>query len=279
MNKIKSIKAKKILDSKGDPTLEVELETELVKVLASVPSGLSQGKYEAVELRDEDGKGVSKAIKKVKEVIEPVLKNKELANQEIIDEILIKLDATKNKSHLGANTILAVSMAACRANALAQKIPLYQHLKNIYQELLPVNLRESNFSLSLPQPSFNMLEGGKHSKSDLAFQEFMIIPTGKSFKQNLEIGIKIYQSLKNVLEKKFGEKNIILSKEAAFFCPVSQKRGEERILESLALILEAAEKTNLRNIIKFAIDVAASEFYYPSCLPRPSSSSCHFCPS
>jgi len=269
MIKIKSLKAKEILDSNHNPALEVELETDLGKVKASVPSGTSKGKYEALELRDEDKKGISKAIEKIEKVIEPALKNKEIKNQNILDEILLNLDGTKNKSHLGANSILAVSIAGCRANALALKTPLYQYLNQIYS-----SLKKKFFLFALPKPSFNLIEGGSHFlfekpeqlKNILAFQEFMIIPNKTTFKENLEIGIKIYQNLKKILEEKFKKEYICLTRESAFSISLKSQLFRKwtqlkKISEIFNLILESAKKNGLEKEIKFALDIAASEFY------------------
>ena len=131
MSKIKDIIAREIEDSRGNPTIEVELETERGSFVASVPSGASTGKNEALELRDADGKGVNNAIENINEIIAPKLKGKNPENQQEIDKIMIELDGTENKSKLGANAILAVSMAVCRAGAGAQKIPLYQHIREV----------------------------------------------------------------------------------------------------------------------------------------------------
>ncbi len=246
------ISAKEILDSKGMPTVEAKLETDFGEFISSVPSGVSTGKYEAAELRDADGKGVKKAIENIEKNIAPVLEKEDLTNQKRIDEILIRLDGTKNKSRLGANAILAVSIAVCRAGAAIQKLSLHQHISN---------LAENSSLPNLPKPSFNMIEGGKHvhsigsGQARLAFQEFMIIPQMDVFKENLEIGIKIYQKLKEILEEKFGKENIKLSKEGAFSAPI------EEISEAFDLILKSAEETDSQNDIKFAIDAAASEFY------------------
>ena len=242
-SKIKKIQAREILDSNNKPTVEVKLETEWGKFLASVPSGVSTGKYEAKELRDEDG-GVDKAIGNIEKVIAPVLEKEGLTNQKRVDEILIKLDGTKNKSRLGANAILAVSMATCRAIAAAKELPLYRYISQ---------LAESD--LKLPKPSFNMIEGGKHAKNNLAFQEFMIVPQKDLFKDNLKIGKEIYKSLKTILEEKFGRKNIGLSREGAFTAPI------QKITDAFDLILEAAEKAGYKNDIRFAIDAAALSFF------------------
>jgi len=243
-SQIKNIKAREILDSKGMPTVEVELTTDSGVFKSSVPSGVSTGKYEAVELRDKDGRGVSWAIANVEKIIAPALEKEELSDQKKIDDILIKLDGTKNKSHLGANAILPVSIAACRAIASAKNLPLYQYIAELAENCsLPI----------LPKPSFNMIEGGKHAESGLAFQEFMVIPQKERFLENLEIGIKIYQKLKEVLEEKYGK--VGLSKEGAFSPPIKE------ITQAFDLILEAAEKSGLKDNIKFAIDVAASSFF------------------
>lgn len=264
MAKIRSFRTIPILDSKGDPTIKIILEiekknkkgkTEKLKVSASVPSGVSTGKYEALELRDKDGRGISKAIEKIKKIIEPVLKNKKLVDQKLIDEILLNLDGTPNKSNLGANSILAVSIAFCRANSLIQKIPLYFYLNKIYQSL---DFDSEKQDFSLPKPSFNMIEGGKHSENGLAFQEFMIIPQLNFFKDNFKAGIKIYQKLKEILEKRFGKKNIKLSKESAFSI---SKKFINKISIVFDLILEAITKLNYQDEIKLALDIAASEFY------------------
>jgi len=243
-SQINNIKAREILDSKGMPTVEVELTTDSGVFKSSVPSGVSTGKYEAVELRDKDGRGVSWAIANVEKIIAPALEKEELSDQKKIDDILIKLDGTKNKSHLGANAILPVSIAACRAIASAKNLPLYQYIAELAENCsLPI----------LPKPSFNMIEGGKHAESGLAFQEFMVIPQKERFLENLEIGIKIYQKLKEVLEEKYGK--VGLSKEGAFSPPIKE------ITQAFDLILEAAEKSGLKDNIKFAIDVAASSFF------------------
>lgn len=249
---IKSIKAREILDSGGNPTVGIDLETDLGIFRASVPSGVSTGKYEAMELRDENGKGVSKAVANIEKIIAPVLEKEDLTDQKRIDEILINLDGTKNKSRLGANAILPISMAVCRAIAVAQNLTLYQYISQL-AEVRPPQV--------MPKPSFNIIEGGKHAPSTdsgqagLAFQEFMVVPQKESFRENLEIGIKIYQKLKEILEEKYGKGKVGLSKEGAFAVPFKE------ITEGFDLILEAAEMSGHRNDIKFAIDAAASSFF------------------
>lgn len=251
--KISKIKVKEILDSKAMPTVEVELKTDFGKFIASVPSGVSTGKYEAVELRgrDEDGKGVSIAIENIEKIIAPALAREDLTDQKRVDDILIRLDGTENKSRLGANAILAVSIAVCRAIAKEKNFPLYKYISEI-----------AAVGYGLPKPSFNMIEGGKHAHSTgsgqaaLAFQEFMVVPQKSTFKENFKIGIEIYKSLKKLLENKFGKKNINLSKEGAFTVPLKETA------QAIEFILEAAKNTGVyEDGIKIAIDAAASEFF------------------
>jgi enolase len=247
--KIKSIKAREILDSRGNPTIEVELETDFGKFWASVPSGASKGKYEAVELRDGgkryNGKGVLKAIKNINKIIAPRLKGREVKKQREIDELLIKLDGTKNKSKLGVNAILAVSMAVCRAGANAKNLPLWKYINQLAE----------NGSPNMPRPCFNVIEGGVHAGNELDFQEFLIIPGAKPFQNSLQIASEIYQELKNLIKEKYIDLAINLGDEGGFAPPV---RVPE---EALNLILEAAKNLNYQNKIKIVLDIAASQFY------------------
>ncbi len=180
MSKIKSIKAKEISDSRGNPTVEVELETEKGVFVASCPSGASTGKNEALELRDADGKGVLKAIENINEVIAPKLKGKDPINQKEIDDLMISLDGTENKSRLGANAILAVSIAVCRAGAGSKKIPLYRHI---------AELTENRSPLKLPLPMFNILEGGAHVHPVKSADEVGgVSPEAKQFNRVKDMG-------------------------------------------------------------------------------------------
>ena len=217
------------MDSNGKPTVEVELKTDAGKFKASVPSGVSTGKYEAVELP------AAKAIENIEKIIAPQLTRNEIVNQGEVDKLLINLDGTKNKSRLGANAILAVSIASCRALAASQKLPLWHYINKACGR--PT-------SASLPKPSFNMIEGGKHADSGLAFQEFMIVPQKERFRENLEIGLKVYKKLKEIL----GE-GVKLSKEGAF----SPKL--ENAFKAIDLILEVGQGED----IKIAIDAAGAK--------------------
>jgi enolase len=252
MSKIKEIKAREILDSRGNPTIEVELETDFGKFLASVPSGASKGKYEAAELRDGGkryfGKGVLKAVKNVNEIIGPKLIGKDSTNQKEIDEILINLDGTEDKSKLGANAVCGVSMAVCRAGAKAKNLPLYQYIEEVYRGQTPVKLAEV-----CPQPAFNIINGGAHAGNDLDVQEFMIVPQEKKFSENLRVASEIYHQLKEILEKKFGKLATNLGDEGGFAPPIRFPQ------EAIELILEAAKKLNYE--VKIILDVAASQFF------------------
>ena len=201
-SKIKSIHAREVLDSRGNPTVEAELSTVSGTFRAIVPSGASTGVHEALELRDKDkrfnGKGVQKAVKHVKTTIAKKLKGKEAIKQEQIDSLMIELDSTKNKSKLGANAILAVSMAACKAGAASRKKPLYEHIGKLFGTIRYV----------LPVPFFNVINGGKHAGNKLDMQEFMIAPVGfKSFKESLRAGAETYHTLKGIIKKNYIFKN------------------------------------------------------------------------
>ncbi|OGZ71314.1 MAG: phosphopyruvate hydratase [Candidatus Staskawiczbacteria bacterium RIFCSPLOWO2_01_FULL_33_9] len=242
MSKIKNITAKEIKDSRGNPTIEVELETDKKSFVASVPSGASTGKNEALELRDKDGKGVFDAISNINKIIVPKLKNYNIEEQEKIDKFLIELDSTENKSKLGANAILAVSMAVCRAGAFAKKIPLYKYISI---------LADNNDLLKIPLPSFNILEGGAHAQNDLDIQEFMVVPQKKTFAENLMAGSKVFQNLKELLVKNYGEKATVIGDEGGFAPPISNTQ------QALYLLKSAIGDMG----VKIAIDVAASQFY------------------
>ncbi len=254
-SKIKSIKAREILDSRGEPTVEAELETNLGIFRASVPSGASKGKYEAKELRDGGkrycGKGVSKAIKNVNEIIAPKLKGKDPTKQKEIDQLMIELDGTKDKSNLGANAILAVSIATCRAGAVAKCIPLGKY---IFELRDPASLR-GRVSWSLPIPCFNIIEGGIHAGNKLALQEFMIVPEQKSFSENLQAGKEIYHILKDILRKFLGREATNVGDEGGFAPPIKQTK------QALDLIIKAVKKANYQNKIKIGLDCAATQFY------------------
>ncbi len=245
MNKIKNIEAHEIKDSRGRPTIEVVLETEKSEFVASVPSGASTGENEALELRDADGKGVATAIKNINEIIAPKLKGKDVLNQQEIDRTMIDLDGTENKSKLGANAILGVSLAVCRAGAVAKKVPLYKHL---------ADLAENENPLFIPLPMFNILNGGRHVHKEphLDIQEFMIVPHKKTIAENLVVCNKIFNKLKAEIEKDFGKEHLDLGDEGGFAPPINS-------VERALFLLRGA--SDGEGDVKFALDSAASEFY------------------
>ena len=200
MKKIKKIIAREILDSRGHPTVETKIVLDDgLSAKASVPSGASTGIHEAWELRDNDskryeGKGVLMAVKNVNEKIFKALKGKDVTKQEQIDDIMIKLDGTENKKKLGANAILSVSLACARAASIAKKQELYEYISKTYK------IKQKEYSL--PTPSFNIFNGGKHADTNLDFQEFMILPMRKiSFKEKVRMGAEIFHELGYVLKK------------------------------------------------------------------------------
>lgn len=253
--KIKKIKAREVLNSRGNPTVEVDLKTAKGLFRASVPSGASTGRYEAVELRDQEeryqGKGVKRAVANVNQVIGPELEGREI-NQSELDQKMIKLDGTDNKSKLGANAILPVSMAVCRAGAAAKGIPLYKHIAR----LLNPKSTESNIqnpTSNLPVPCFNIINGGKHAGNNLSIQEFMIVPQGEEeFKQKLRFGSEVYHSLKKILTNSFGAQATNVGDEGGFAPPLI------RTDQALDLIVKAIQGNF---DFKIALDCAASQFY------------------
>ena len=244
---IKNIKAREILDSRGMPTVEVEITTSsYIKGRAKVPSGASTGMYEALELRDNDktrflGKGVLKAVNNVNDIIEKELVGKNIIQQREVDELLIKLDGTKNKDNLGANAILGVSLALSRAASQYYHMPLYKYLN-------------SNEEVILPIPLMNIMNGGAHANNGLDFQEYMIVPFAfDKFSDALRAGVEIFYSLKSILNK-LG-KPTSLGDEGGFAPALSNNE------EPLRLIMEAIEKAGYKDKVAIALDIAASEFY------------------
>ena len=250
MSNIKNVKARQIIDSRGNPTVEVEVTTESdLCARAAVPSGASTGENEAVELRDGDkskylGKGVGKAIRNVNEIIAPELKGVSVLNQAMIDQIMIDIDGTNNKSKLGANAILGVSLATAKAGALTTKQPLYRYIGGVNAKRLPV-------------PMMNIINGGAHSDAPIAFQEFMIRPVGATvFSEALRMGSEVFHHLKSILKTK-GLSTAV--GDEGGFAPAF-KGGTEEALEA---ILSAIEKAGyqIKEDLTIALDCAASEFY------------------
>ncbi|KAJ4811063.1 hypothetical protein LUZ62_023629 [Rhynchospora pubera] len=247
---LKSIKARQIIDSRGNPTIEVDLVTDSL-YRSAVPSGASTGIYEALELRDGDksvygGKGVLNAVRNINEILAPMLVGVDVRNQEEIDSIMIEMDGTPNKSKLGANAILGVSLSLCRAGAGAKKVPLYRHI----QELAGTK------EIVMPVPAFNVINGGSHAGNNLAMQEFMILPVGaSSFAEAMRMGSEVYHALKGIIKAKYGQDACNVGDEGGFAPNVQDNR------EGLVLLMDAIEKAGYTGKIKIGMDVAASEFY------------------
>lgn len=257
MATISLVKARAIFDSRGNPTLEADVYLSDGSFhRAAVPSGASTGVYEALELRDGGkdflGKGVSKAVGNVEKIIGPALVGKDPTDQEGIDNFMVQvLDGTQNqwgwcKQKLGANAILAVSLAVCKAGAAVKKIPLYQHIANL----------AGNKTLILPVPAFNVINGGSHAGNKLAMQEFMILPVGaSSFKESMKMGTEVYHHLKAVIKKKYGQDATNVGDEGGFAPNIQENR------EGLELLNIAIEKAGYTGKVVIGMDVAASEFY------------------
>jgi len=249
---ITKIHARQIFDSRGNPTVEVDLFTELGMFRSAVPSGASTGIYEALELRDVDNKsyhkkGVQIAVSNVNDIIAPALvgKDLDLTNQAAIDKIMLDLDGTDNKAKLGANAILGVSLAVCKAAAAKKGVPLYRHIADL----------AGKKELILPVPAFNVINGGSHAGNKLAMQEFMLLPTGAaSFTEAMKMGSETYHHLKNVIKAKYGQDACNVGDEGGFAPNIQNNE------EGLELLKVAIEKAGYTGKIEIGMDVAASEF-------------------
>uniref|UniRef100_A0A3P9KBP7 phosphopyruvate hydratase n=1 Tax=Oryzias latipes TaxID=8090 RepID=A0A3P9KBP7_ORYLA len=232
-----SIVAREILDSRGNPTVEVDLRTEKGLFRAAVPSGASTGIYEALELRDGDksryrGKGVLKAVGHVNDTLAPALIESGISvvEQEQLDNMMIEMDGTEHKSKFGANAILGVSLAICKAGAAEKDIPLYRHIADL----------AGNTELVLPVPAFNVINGGSHAGNKLAMQEFMVLPVGaESFKEALRIGSELYHTLKGVIQDKYGQDATNVGDEGGFAPNILENS------EALDLLQTAIEKRHI----------------------------------
>ncbi|MBR9922190.1 MAG: phosphopyruvate hydratase [Bacteroidetes bacterium] len=249
MSSILDIRSREILDSRGNPTVEVEVITETGAFgRAAVPSGASTGKYEAVELRDGDkdrylGKGVLNACRNIEEVIREELIGVDVFDQIYVDSSMIKLDGTPNKSKLGANAILGVSLAVAKAAAQEAGQPLYRYLGGVNAHVMPV-------------PMMNILNGGSHADNSIDFQEFMIMPVGADFfSESLQMGVEVFHTLKSVLKSKGYSTNV--GDEGGFAPNIKSNQ------EAIEIVLQAIEKAGYKpgDDIMIAMDAAASEFY------------------
>jgi len=246
--KIQNIKAREILDSKGNPTIEVDLVTKDGLFRSAVPSGSSTGKYEAHELRDGkkryNGLGVQKAIQNINKILAPKLKGMLVTEQEKIDNLMIKIDGTKNKSKLGANAILGVSLSVCRAGAAAKKMPLWRWISKL-----------SRTKPKMPVSLVLFIEGGLHGGGNLDVQEFMAFPESKSFKERLRMSTEIYYALRDILIEKYDVSATNVGIEGAFTPLIKKTR------QGLDLLMEAVKKSGHEGKIKIVLDVAASSFF------------------
>ncbi len=251
-SEIKDIRAREILDSRGNPTIEADVILEDGTIgRAAAPSGASTGSREALELRDQDsgrylGKGVKKAVANVNSQIRTALMNTDVSEQQRIDDLMIELDGTENKDNLGANAMLAVSLAAAKAAAQSQSLPLHQYIANL----------RGQTSLTMPVPMMNILNGGEHADNTVDIQEFMIEPVGfSSFSEALRAGTEIFHSLKSVLKSQ--GLNTAVGDEGGF---APNLRSNE---EAITVIMQAIDQAGYKagQDIYLALDCAASEFY------------------
>lgn len=251
---ISGVSAREILDSRGTPTVEATVVLDNgVQAIASVPSGASTGSYEAMELRDSrsdryEGRGVLHAVKNIEETIGPALKGQNIFEPDQIDGIMLKLDGTDNKSKLGANAILAVSLAVARAGAEARKIPLFQYLREVY-------FQDLGNSFVLPIPLMNIMNGGAHANWVTDIQEYMILPQGETMAERIRRGSEVYETLKEVIAK--AGLSEAVGDEGGFAPEVEHNE------QPFQLIIKAIEKAKYKvgKDITLGIDAAASEWY------------------
>ncbi len=245
--KVLQVRGREVLDSRGNPTVECVITTKNGKFSAIVPSGASTGVHEALELRDKQkrylGLGVLNAVKNIS-LIEKKIIGKDF-DQNALDNFLLGLDGTRNKSNLGANAILAVSLAFCKASAANENISLYEHIAHLSE----------NKKLLLPVPFMNILNGGKHADNGIPFQEFMIVPKAKSFSLALQYCSETYHILKTDIHKKYGKSATAVGDEGGFAPPL------KTVEEALDIITDAIDDAGYSGKVRIALDSAASEFY------------------
>jgi enolase len=249
MSAITGVHGREIIDSRGNPTVEVDVTTAKGTFTASVPSGASTGIYEAVELRDGGsrymGKGVLGAVKNVNTILADKIMGMDCTDQRAIDDAMLAADGTPNKGNLGANAILGVSLAASKAGAASKGVPLYQHYADLAGNPNPD---------TLPVPCFNVINGGEHAGNKLAFQEFFVIPTGaENFEESMVIGCEVFHNLKKVIKGKFGGDATLIGDEGGFAPPCDAESG-------LEMIMEATANAGYLDKVSVGLDVAASEF-------------------
>ncbi|MCJ7770434.1 phosphopyruvate hydratase [Candidatus Bathyarchaeota archaeon] len=250
---IKSVKAREVLDSRGNPTVEVDLVTENGLYRSMVPSGASAGQHEALELRDGDSKryqgmGTLKAVHNVNSIIAPKVIGMDCTSQKEVDHVMLEIDGTKNKGKLGANAILAVSMAVTKAGAGAKGIPLYQHIGELFGAKAD----------TMPVPMCNVINGGKHAGQDNSIQEHMLMPIkAKNFRDSIRMVSETYHQLSSLLKKKYGIGATLIGDEGGF-----APSQIEDVRERMDLMLKATANAGYEGEIEIALDPASSEFFY-----------------
>lgn len=259
MYEITKVLAREVLDSRGNPTVEVDVHTSAGRFgREMVPSGASTGVHEALELRDGGkrflGLGVQRAVRNVNKTIAPRLIGLDVRNQRDIDDLMRHLDGTGNKSVLGANAIMGVSLAAAKAAAVTMNVPTHQYL----------GLLCKNKRFVLPAPFMNVINGGRHAGTNIDFQEFMIVPFGRTFAESLRMAVETYHELRSIIVKQYGKEAANVGDEGGFtpHCHGGGGNMCELVEEPLDLLTEAVERLGYEKEIKFAIDVAASELFH-----------------
>ena len=253
MSEILKVRAREVLDSRGNPTVEVDVVTDEGVFRAMTPSGASAGQHEALELRDGDasrymGKGVLKAVKNVNETISPKLLGLDPVAQGTIDNIMLKLDGTDNKDTLGANAILPVSMAVCKAGAASKGLAIFEYIGEMFGVIPHM----------LPVPMCNVINGGKHAGQENSIQEHMLMPTGaKSFSEGIRMISETYHHLAKLLKEKYGVSSVLIGDEGGF-APSKITDVEVR----LDMMLKAVSNAGYEDMMKIAMDPASSEFFY-----------------
>jgi enolase len=243
---IEKISVEEIFDSRNKPTLLVTVFCSAVSGSFAVPSGASTGMYEAHELRDADGRGVQKAIKNIETIIAPALSGHDVTDQRAVDDLLIALDGTENKSHLGGNAMIGVSIACAKCAARAMNLEVFEYLRT---------LKEIRPSRQIPYLYMNLINGGKHATNGLAFQEYHIVPECPTAQEAYDLGVQVYETLEDRISELFGQDALILGDEGGFAPPLSDVKAP------LGLLAETVQELHLQDKISYALDVAASSFY------------------
>ncbi len=242
----KKIIKEEVRDSRGNPTIKVTVWVDGKSASFAVPSGASTGAHEAHELRDADGKGVQNAIDKINNIIAPALIGQDALNQKEIDRIMIELDGTANKDNLGGNAMIGVSIACAKVAAKASEVETYEHLRT---------LAEMKPSRHTPHLYMNLINGGKHAKNDLAFQEYHIVTNTEDIVEAVDIGIKVQDSLEKIILEELGEDSLILGDEGGYAPQISDIR------KPLEYFDRAIKENNLEGKVRLALDVASTSFY------------------